>query len=313
MAATTRGPRALPPGIADELTPAEQAHIDSAGAAALETPAPDEHTELAGSATRSDPVAGPDPSDSQPARTPGESRALDEARAARQAAEQRVQQLERLNQTLDALSAGGAAHRPPQDEPERAAIPSFEENRDGHVLGTLARLRQAVFLLAQQRVAERAASAHAAQVDAAWNRARVLEGPFRQAHPDHDAALAHLRQARQRQLEALGMTDPVARDRQLAGELQQIVLRAAQLDLNPAQMLYDTARAVGYAANPAGVPTPGLPAARPEATADDRRRAGGAARRTGRAPLTAERLLEMSDAEFARAIASPEGRALLGT
>jgi hypothetical protein len=62
------------------------------------------------------------------------------------------------------------------------------------------------------------------------------------------------------------------------------------------------------------VPAPGDAAERLRTVASGQRQGAslGALRGSGPHPLTAQRLLEMSDAEFARAIATPEGRALLG-
>ena len=109
-----------------------------------------------------------------------------------------------------------------------------------------------------------------------------------------------------------GVTDPVVRNAALMADARQIYLASTAAGIDPAAATYSLAKTVGYRS---GTPA-AAPAARIASAAEGQHRNGGglsSVRGSGPAPLTVQRLIEMSEAEFARAIATPEGRALLGT
>jgi hypothetical protein len=331
MTTKSRGPRALPPGIVEPLTPAEQAHVDSAGAAALEPGAP---TDAAPSEPPADVAAAAPPAD-----PPGETSdaaadapraaedtrpkmvphaALHEEREARKAAEKRAQALEaRTNQIVEALRMVQTAGAAPSPAAPAETAPTFDKDPSGHLLARFNELRQEVGALTQQRAADQ----HTAAINTAWQRARQLEQEFARQTPDHDAAVQHLRQVRHQQLAALGFTDPAVREHRLMTEAQQIALIAMSNNRNPAEALYEMAKLAGYrATEPTAAATrpvePAAPAAARLATAASGQRQAGAlgtVRGSGPQPMNLQRLLELSDSEFTRAIATPEGRALLGS
>jgi hypothetical protein len=224
------------------------------------------------------------------------------------------------------LGNGAGGNAPAQAaaaEAEAAALPEFKADPAAHVLSRLDRTDQVITGLAQLLVGQQQATQQNQMAESAWGRARALEEQFKQSTPDHDAAMAHLKSTRHNILTAMGMTDAAARERHMAEELQNIALVAAQANRNPAELLYAMAGALGYKkAAPAAAGASGAaaaaggtsPGARLAAAAAGQRQAGalGTVPGAGPVPLTANRLIEMSDADFARAIATPEGRALLG-
>ncbi len=114
-----------------------------------------------------------------------------------------------------------------------------------------------------------------------------------------------------RQLVAIGHRDPAERQRIVGHEARMIAENAMRMGLNPAVAAYELAKSMGYRKPAAAA----APAARIANATAGQRQAGALAsmRGSGPAPLNVNRLLELSDAEFARAIGTPEGRALLGT
>lgn len=333
MTPKTKAPRALPEGLDDALSPGEQAHMDSGGINALASPTPELEPAAASDVTAGrqadDPSAatGPEvPSSGEPATAGGDAKpkmvphaALHEEREARKAAEKRAAVLEeRTGLILEALRTGTlGGGRPAADEAGARALPDFGKDPAAHVLGRLERTDQVVGTLAQLLAGQQQASQQKSDAEVAWSRARMLEDQFRAQTPDHDSAMDHLRRTRHEILGAMGVGDAVQRERQIAQEMQHIAQVAARENRNPAEMLYAMARAVGYrkvGGAGSGGPPNGDAAARFASAAAGQRQAGalGTVRGTGPTPLTAARLIEMSDAEFARAIATPEGRALLG-
>lgn len=336
MTPKTKAPRTLSAELGDALSPGEQAHIDSGGADALAEAPPGDVIADAGAAVgpgaegtvsgaSSDAggvadaeAAPPSGAETKPRMVPHA--ALHEEREARKAAEKRAAMLEeRTGLILEALRTGtlGGAQAAPQAQTAAPALPDYKADPQAHVLGRLERTDQAVTTLAQLLMGQQQETQQKGAAEGAWGRARMLEDQFRAQTPDHDAAMAHLKRTRHEILAAMGVSDAMQRERQIAFELQHIAQVAAHENQNPAEMLYTMAQATGYqraGSTPSHAAPSGDAAARIAAAAAGQRQAGalGTVRGTGPVPLTAARLIEMSDAEFARAIATPEGRALLG-
>jgi len=321
--AGSKGARALPHGVADTLSPAEQAHIDSAGATPLqEAPA-------AAPSVDPEPSAPADAADKEP-RIAGEAdakpkmvphAALHEERELRKAAEKRASTLEeRANLLFDAMRsgrAGGAAPQPPQAVPPDP-VPSFEQDPTGHVLGTIRQQNDALRALASLVVNQHQQSQSEAALGETARRIAALESEFERDNADYTEARRYVIEARDRQLLAIGHRDPAERQHIIAQESRAVAANALRSGLNPAAAAYALAKSMGYqqAAPSARAPASGPPSAaeRIASAAQGQRQGGGLSgvRGSGPAPLTAQRLLEMSDSDFARTIATPEGRALLG-
>jgi hypothetical protein len=137
---------------------------------------------------------------------------------------------------------------------------------------------------------------------------------FAQAKPEFPSAYQYLFQVRHRQLEAIGLKDPAARNRYIADEERQLVSEAFKSRISPAQMVYNLAVASGFSHTPPA-PEPAKPdhAAKIEAIAKGQRAAGvslSAAGGSAGEGLTAAALADMSEEEFS-AVAAKLGKSKL--
>ena len=118
---------------------------------------------------------------------------------------------------------------------------------------------------------------------------------------------------------AYGIADPGERQQIIAHEAVDLAARAMNTGRNPAEIVHELARLRGFAAAPAAAAQPA--AAQPTAAqrvatiarGQQQAQTVGNMRGAAAPGLTAERLLEMSDAEFAKAIETAEGQGLMGT
>lgn len=126
------------------------------------------------------------------------------------------------------------------------------------------------------------------------------EQAFRAEKPDYEAALAHLRDTRKREL-AFFTDDAEAIDRHIGQEAWQIANWAVQVGRNPAEVVYEIARARGYAPKAAD-PAPDA-GKRIEAQARAQEQTQSLSQASGPANTglpTAEDLANMSEADFAK-------------
>lgn len=149
---------------------------------------------------------------------------------------------------------------------------------------------------------------------------------FQQKTPDFRDAYSHLVRGRDAELQALGMDDPAARKAHIAKEEREIAEAARKTNRSPSAVLYELARARGYAPRPAQQPQQNQqqPNGQPdhmrkiEQIANGQRVAGNPLSNAGGSSgegLTAEAFLNMNEEEYAAAISrlSPaQRRALLG-
>lgn len=332
--------------VTGELSPDEQALLDAdRDDAANASPAPDE-TNAAQAATQEDDAsaAQPDPQAADPAQpADGQQQprmvphqALHEERQlrkaaddARKAAEERARLLEERTNLLLQRMGQPQSQQPTQQQPHQPQLPPVEQDPVGHLLGRIQQQDALMRELAQAMVGsqERQQQAEGAQVLRA--RASALEREFAAANPDYYEAVEHLVEAARGDLVLQGWTDPVEIQQALAAQTEALVRRAQQLGRNPAELAYELAQRRGYAkrqAQTAAAATPAAPAAADGteniargqqqlqniARGQQQARNVGNLRGQGPAPLTAQRLAEMTEAEFSRMMETPEGRALLG-
>jgi hypothetical protein len=228
-----------------------------------------------------------------------------EARAAEAERKERLLE-ERTNLILQRFTAPPAV--PTQPAPQAPAIPSFEEDPAGHILG---QVRQQGAILGElvQAVTGQARQSEASQgVQQLTVRAAAMEREFATANPDYDKASSHLFEMRRQELMAAGWTDPAEIQTMMANEATGLAARAIQQGRNPAEVVYQLAKLRGYvppaaesgngAAN--GTTPPGGEAQlRTIAAGQQQARTVGSMPGSVPAPLTAARLLELSDDEFA--------------
>lgn len=147
--------------------------------------------------------------------------------------------------------------------------------------------------------------------------AQAKEAEFKQTAPDYDDASTHLRNLREAQLIAYGITDPMRRGNIIAEDAITIAATALSENKNPAEIIYNMAKASGYAkkAVEQAQAVDNTPSETKKVQmARDGQKAGasiqqinGAASKT----TTMQALLEMNDDEFAAATKGDKWKKLL--
>lgn len=119
----------------------------------------------------------------------------------------------------------------------------------------------------QQHAQQRQQQAQAQAIQGLVSDIMRTEADFRTGFPDYDAATNHYLGVRMTQITAMGYPPDVAQ-RAVQEEMLQAAHRAFQADQNPAEMVYNAARQLGYrrAASPSNA-APAAPAGRPVAPA----------------------------------------------
>lgn len=324
------------PFASDEFTAEEQAAFDqmkaqdSAPAETPERPArqPRRTPMLE---TADEPAADPAPAPAEAAPEPGAdadaeadtprtpqdeairrvSGALKEERDARREIERQLAEERRQRQVVDErtniLLQRIAGQQAPAAQPEAPKIPGKDEDPIGHFDQRLAPLEEAVQALRQGTQQQNQQTQAQQVMGQVIGHCQQQEVNFRAETPDYDNAAQFLREARDRQLQASGMDNPIQRRQWIDNEAHQIAVRAVQMNKNFAQMIYDIASATGYtkAAAPAPEAAPAAPAVDPAARLEQQARGQQQARSLGNArgsapppALTAQRLAEMTEAQF---------------
>lgn len=307
--------------LADKLTPEEQKFFDNSGddgqgdadAPVVEQPAV---VEDAATTIVEDAPAPQQRSAMVP------HAALHEEREKRKASDARAKLLEeRTNLLLERFAQPQPQQQHVQvQQPQAEEIPSLETDPLGHIVGQIQALakRQEEFAAATtQRQQQEQYNAAASQI---VNRAVAMEQEFARATPDYAEAAAYLQEGRRQEYTALGY-EPYQVSQAIQSEAQQIAQQALSRNQNPAEVIYNIARARGFAkAPPAAVGD--LPPLVPAqdgaakianiASGQQQNRSLGNTRGSAPAPLTAQRLLEMSDKDFDKMLSTPEGKALMG-
>lgn len=314
----------------DELTPEEQAQFDQMKAADSEPQVVEPTQEAPVEETAADSVAGAQeqPADKRPQMVPHA--ALHEERERRKAVEGQIAEERKARQTLEERTnlllqrLGLAPEGQQQVQTQGAELPDLEKDPLAHIMGRFAQQNQAIESALAAITQRQQQDQQAQQIAAVQQRAVVAEREFRAKTEDYDAAVAHLLDKGNQELEIRGVLDPAQRQTILAQEALGIAHLALQRNENPAEMIYKLAELRGYRKTdkPAeeAVATTETPAVPDPAQRIDNARRGqqqdgrslSTARGTGPRGLTAQSLVQMSESEFASALSTPEGRALLG-
>jgi|SRR5579863_3752458 len=244
---------------------------------------------------------------------------------------------DRTTQILQRLNGAGQQQQAPQEVP----LPDPATDPVGHIL---ARLQHQDDLLGRLASGADNAQRQISQNDT-LSRIRAIadvqETAYeRDVQPDYKQAINYLIAFRDRELEHLGVKDPVARQRQIQEEGVYIAGAALRDGENIPDRLYKLAQLRGYqlapgagaapgaggeegaGASPSGQQQqqqqqqPGTPTAaeqlRMHQAGQQQARSLGALRGSGTPPLTAQRLYEMSDTDFLKVLDTSEGRELMG-
>jgi|SRR5215472_3315 len=297
---------------AGPFTPGERAYFDSRGEKDIPPPAPpavepQPSPAAAEPAPPAPPVEPPKPD--KPEHVPIAT--LQEERKRRQEAEERARQTELLNARMEErFRAFRDAFTSQQQAPQAPPSP------DQDIFGAVRHMQ------AEQRQTRAEIDNYKRQIQAE-DQIRQLrqwgannEATYVRDNPDYYTALNHLRQARIRDLQVLGM-QPAAISQQLQNEEDQLLARAAAERRNPAQWAHELAKARGYTkAAPAAqradgrLPPPTVDLNRIEAgqrqSGSLSNVGGGAGRDLG--DIEIEDLLKMDDREFGAFIEKYPGR-----
>jgi len=229
----------------------------------------------------------------------------------RQAAEDRRKWEERFNHLLERVGQP----QPPPAQAETPAIPDVQADPVGHIVGTMRQLGASQEQINQEVAAQRQRAQEAQLVSYVRTQASAHEREFRRDTPDYNDAVDYLKGIYDAQLAANGITDPGQRELMVQQEAIKISAMAIQQGANIAERFYNLAKATGYRPQQAqqAEQTPD-PAAQIQriARGQEQARSLGNTRGNGPTPMTAQKLLEMSDAEFDKIKDSPQVRSLMG-
>lgn len=325
-----------------DFTPAEQAYIESGGETALEGAGQQDQGQSSQDGTQQEDVgqqqqepaaqtAGDQQQDGQQRQSMVPHQALHEERERRKQAEQRERESaerQRLLEERTNIILQRMGQQQPQDQQAAPVqIPDLDKDPVGHFAARNRVLEQQVQELLTREQQRSQQGQQMSQLQQIQSRAQVVEQEFMQRTPDYSEATNFLATARHKELELMGYADPAVRHSIIQNEARQIAIGAFQNGQNPAEIVYNLAKHRGFttkAASQSGQQqqTPAQPS-QPNLEQGQQRMQQlqqgqahastvGAARGGAQSPLTAQRLLEMSPAEFDKALATSAGRALMG-
>ena len=243
--------------------------------------------------------------------------ALHEERERRKETERKLAEVERRAEERFKVLLEKLGPQTPPAQAETPAIPDVQADPVGHIVGTMRQLGASQEQINQELVAYRQREQQAQAIAAVQQHAVASEAAYRSQAPDYDAAVDYLKQFRDRQLVAAGVTDPTRRNAIIMQEALQISAQAMQEGANPAERFYRLSEASGYtrqaqqAQQAEQTPDPAAQIQR-IARGQEQARSLGNTRGNGPTPMTAQKLLEMSDAEFDKIKDSPQVRSLMG-
>jgi hypothetical protein len=167
--------------------------------------------------------------------------ALHEERRRRAEAEQTARALQQQIEQFQRAVQQAQTPEPPDPNEDPVGALRYQNEQ------LSAQLQQVLEWRAQQDRAAQQQSAYAALTE----RVNASEQSFRQAHPDYDQASQHLLETQDRFLQAF-YPDPNVRALVLRQQAANVLAQAVQQGRDPAQVLYDAARNVGYTGAAAG-------------------------------------------------------------
>lgn len=223
--------------------------------------------------------------------------AVQEERERRKAAEEKARQSELNQARLDErIKAINERLQPPQQPKE---IPDPEKDALGSLKATADEVRE----LKRYQEQHQAQLKQHAVVNQIMSQASAKEAEFMKDTPDYGDASAFLRNSRFNELVALGQ-DPFAANNAIVQESLALAASALQQGKNPAEMIYQFAKARGYAK------TTSVQSAQPEGDAAKLARIaegqkantslGNAPSTPSKPPMDGKALLALDDDEFAK-------------
>ncbi len=245
-------------------------------------------------------------------------------RELRLAAEKRAQTLEeRTNLILQRMGQPAQPAPVAPQQPVVPEIPPADTDPLGHVLARLKIAEERAGQVENYTAEQRQQREQVSQVQQLTTNAVALEQDFAATNPDYHEAAAYLQNSRRQEYTAMGY-NPMQVNQAIQQEALQIAAMAMQRGQNPAEVIYTLSKTRGFAkAAPAAQATPAATQAQPANGAveqiqrvtngQNQNQSLGNTRGSAPAPLTADRLLKMSDDDFAKALSTPEGLGLMGS
>jgi hypothetical protein len=240
--------------------------------------------------------------------------ALQEERAERRRLRDEVQQM-RDQQAALMQRILAAQQQPQQPQEPQIPVPDYAADPVGHLRAQneiLARqMQQMAQHLAGQSQQQQQMTQQQVIQQQIQHRLAADEAAFRQQAPDYDAAAAFLQQSRAAEYRALGMLNPMEIQQALNQDVMAMVNIAQRNGTSVAEAAYNLAKARGYkaaqapAAGAQGATQQQDAAAKLAAIAQGQQQAASLSGAGGGAipPMSIEKLLAMSDADFAKATA----------
>lgn len=227
--------------------------------------------------------------------------ALQEERTRRKQLEDRSRELETQNTALQErmnkfLELQLQQQQPKQPQPQEEQIPDFIDDPVGHINGLKAQFAKELQSMREQLQGNTQHQQQQVQFQHMSMQAQLQEAEFREVTPDYDAAVAHFQSVKTAEYAALGL-NPVQCAQQLGRDSMGLVQHALATGKNPAEMLYNMAKALRYAPTAAD-PTapPATPPKAPPTSLSTVPAAGRAPDEKGR--LTAKDIANMPQDEF---------------
>lgn len=133
-----------------------------------------------------------------------------------------------------------------KQEAEAPQIPTLETDPLGHVLTKQQQLEQHLYQLKQEQAAFEQRQAEAAREAQFVRGVQALEAEFAKDHKDYHEATDFLKSQIASDLEMQGAT-PQEINTAIAEQMRVLVVQAANVGINPAQLVYNIAQAKGFA------------------------------------------------------------------
>lgn len=184
--------------------------------------------------------------------------------------ESRANQTTAVQQKIQALESELAALKNPPKPPEPE--PDFAEDPKAYIDRANAKVLDAVRSLEKQGGEQLTAQREQLQQVQLVNAVVASEDAFRATTPDYEDARLYVRNLRANQLALIPGATQDSIVQQIYAEERQMAAQLLQRNINPAQYLYQFAKASGYAGKAAAAPAPAAPAApaQPAAPAVDK-------------------------------------------
>lgn len=180
--------------------------------------------------------------------------ALQEARAEIKALREKAVLAERLKEEFERFRADYYQRQqqlPQQQQQEMPKIPDFNEDPIGHLQARLELQQNALKQMIGAEVQRQQQGQTQEQVVQFGGQVMMEVDEFKKTVPDYMDAYNYVRDLRMKELQALGVTNPIEVQRHIDNSSANLIYAAKQNGINPGQALYNLAKSYGYQTKPA--------------------------------------------------------------